>query len=148
MTRPIDTFEQDVARLGEAAKNSPAHETRSMKVVGKSALRLDALGKATGATKYGQDLFDKKFLFAKVLRAAHPHAEILDIDTREARKLPGVVAVLTHKDIPGTNLHGLIRRDQEVLCSKKVRYRGDALAVVVAKTEEIAVAALKKIQVD
>jgi nicotinate dehydrogenase large molybdopterin subunit len=148
MSQPTNTLEEDVARLNKVAKSPEAHATGSMKVVGKSAVRLDALGKATGATKYGQDLFDKKFLFAKVLRAAHPHAEILEIDTREARKLPGVVAVLTHKDIPGTNLHGLIRRDQEVLCSKKVRYMGDAISVVVANTEEIAVAALKKIKVD
>ena len=149
MSRPTDdTLEKSAARLHVTAKSSGAYETGPMKVVGKSALRLDAVGKATGATRYGQDLFDKKFLFAKVLRAAHPHAEILGIDTRAAKKLPGVVAVLTHKDVPGTNLHGLIRRDQEVLCSKKVRYRGDAIAIVVAKTEEIAVAALDKIQVD
>ena len=149
MSRPTDDIlEKSAARLHVTSKSSGAYESGPMKVVGKSALRLDAVGKATGATKYGQDLFDKKFLFAKVLRAAHPHAEILGIDTRAAKKLPGVVAVLTHKDIPGTNLHGLIRRDQEVLCSKKVRYRGDAVAVVVAKTEEIAVAALEKIQVD
>src|SRR6266404_7968416 len=133
--------------MSATAKSSSAYETGPMKVVGKGALRLDALGKVTGDTKYGQDLHSKKFLFAKVLRAAHPHAEILGIDTRAAKKLPGVVAVLTHKDVPGTNLHGLIRRDQEVLCSKKVRYRGDALAIVVAKTEEIAVAALEKIEV-
>ena len=130
------------------AKSSSAYESGPTKVVGKSAERLDAVGKATGETKYGQDLFDKKFLFAKVLRAAHSHAEILGIDTREAKKLPGVVTVITHGDVPGTNLHGLIRRDQEVLCSRKVRYLGDALAVVVARTEEIAIAALKKIKVD
>jgi CO/xanthine dehydrogenase Mo-binding subunit len=130
------------------AKSSSAYESGPPKVVGRSAERLDAVGKATGETKYGQDLFDKKFLFAKVLRAAHPHAEILGIDTREAKKLPGVVTVITHGDVPGTNLHGLIRRDQEVLCSRKVRYLGDALAVVVAKTEEIAIQALKKIKVD
>src|SRR5207237_6913054 len=118
------------------------------KAVGAEALRLDAIAKVTGKTKYGQDLFRKEFLFARLLRAAHPHAEIVSIDTRAALKAPGVVCVLTHKDVPGTNLHGLIRRDQEVLCSKKVRYRGDALAIVVAKTEEIAVAALEKIQVD
>ena len=56
------------------AKSSSAYERKEMKVVGKGALRLDALGKATGETKYGQDLFSKKFLFAKTLRAAHPHA--------------------------------------------------------------------------
>src|ERR1019366_4423362 len=149
MSRPTDdTLEERAAHLHVTAKSSGAYETGPTKIVGKSAPRLDAVGKATGATKYGQDLFNKKFIFARVLRAAHPHAEILGIDTREAKRLPGVVTVLTHKDIPGTNPHGLIRRDQEVLCSKKVRYRGDALAIVVAKTEEIAVSALEKIRVD
>ena len=148
MTQPADNLEQAVAKLHVESKSSSAYETGPTKVVGKSAQRLDAVGKATGETKYGQDLFDKKFLFAKVLRAAHPHAEIIDIDAREARKLPGIVMVLTHKDVSGTNLHGLIRRDQEVLCSRKVRYMGDALAVVVGKTEEIVLAALKKIKVD
>ena len=148
MSQPIDNLEEAVAKLHVASKSSSAYESGPTKVVGKSAERLDAVGKATGETKYGQDLFDKKFLFAKVLRAAHPHAEIRGIDTRDAKKLPGVVAVTTHGDVPGTNLHGLIRRDQEVLCSRKVRYLGDALAVVVAKTEEIAIEALKKIKVD
>jgi len=119
-----------------------------MKVVGKSAHRLDGVEKATGETKYGQDLFKKSFLCARVLRAAYPHAEIVSIDTHEAKKVPGVLAVITHKDVPGTNMHGLIRRDQEVLCSRKVRYLGDALAIVVARTEEIATAALGKIKVD
>src|SRR5204863_8001621 len=138
----------DGAEEVTAAKSSSAYEIRPMTVVGQGALRLDALGKATGETKYGQDLFTKKSLFAKVLRAAHPHAEILGIDTRAAKKLPGGVAVLTHQDVAGTNLHGLIRRDQEVLCSKKVRYLGDAIAIVVAKEEESAVAALEKIHVE
>jgi CO/xanthine dehydrogenase Mo-binding subunit len=131
-----------------SAKSSSAYESGPLKIVGKGALRLDALGKVTGDTKYGQDLFSKRFLFAKVLRAAHPHAEILKIDTSAARNLPGVCAVFTHKDVPGTNLHGLIRRDQEVLCSKKVRYLGDAIAIVVAKDEETAIAGTKLIRVD
>ena len=134
--------------MSVTAKSSSAYETGPMKVVGQSALRLDALGKVTGDTKYGQDLFSKKFLFAKVLRAAHPHAEILRIDTTAAKKLPGVVTVLTHKDVTGTNLHGLIRRDQEALCSMKVRYLGDAIAIVVAKDEATAIEALQHIRVD
>lgn len=148
MTKPMDTLQEAVAKLHVKAKSSSAYERGPTKVVGKSALRLDGVDKATGKTKYGQDLFDKSFLSAKALRAAYPHAEILGIDTREAKKIPGVVAVLTHQDMPGTNMHGLIRRDQEVLCGKKVRYLGDAVAIVVAKDEEAAVAALKKIKVD
>lgn len=148
MSQSTDTLDKAIAQLHATSKSSSAYETGPMKVVGKGAVRLDAVDKVTGKTKYGQDLFDKKFLFARVLRAAHPHAEILGIDVRAAKKMPGVLAVLTHKDVTGTNLHGLIRRDQEVLCSKKVRYLGDAMAVVVAKTEEIATAALEKIKVD
>ena len=117
------------------------------KAVGADALRLDAIAKVTGKTKYGQDLFRGKFLFASLLRAAHPHAEIVSMDTRAASKTPGVVCVLTHKDVPGTNLHGLIRRDQEVLASKKVRYLGDAVALAVGQSEATALEALKKIQV-
>src|SRR5664280_406045 len=148
MTKPIDTLEQAVANLHFKSKSSSAYERGPTKVVGKSALRLDGVDKATGKTKYGQDLFEKSYLSAKVLRAAYPHAEVLGIDTREAKKMPGVLAVLTHQDMPGTNMHGLIRRDQEVLCGKKVRYLGDAVAIVVAKDEEAAVVASKKIKVD
>jgi len=148
MSQSTDALDKAVAQLHATSKSSSAYETGPTKVVGKGAVRLDAVDKATGRIKYGQDLFDKKFLFAKVLRAAYPHAEIRRIDVRAARKVPGVLAVLTHRDVTGTNLHGLIRRDQEVLCSKKVRYLGDAIAVVVARTEEIAAEALAKIKVE
>ncbi|HUK81019.1 MAG TPA: xanthine dehydrogenase family protein molybdopterin-binding subunit [Verrucomicrobiae bacterium] len=148
MSKSTEILDKQIAALHVTARSSSAYEQKQMKVVGKGAQRLDAVGKATGETKYGQDLFSKKFLFAKALRAAHPHAEILSIDPREAKKVPGVITVLTHKDVSGTNLHGLIRRDQEVLCSHKVRYLGDAIAIVVATDEEIAGAALRKIKVD
>ncbi len=148
MTQPLDPLQEVVAKLRVASRSSSAYEKGPNKVVGMSVNRLDAADKATGKTKYGQDLFDKKFLSAKVLRAAHPHAEVLRVDTRAAKKMPGVVAVLTHQDVNGTNMHGLIRRDQEVLCSRKVRYLGDAIAIVVAKNEQAAIAALEKIKVD
>src|SRR5688572_8820547 len=119
-----------------------------MKVVGAGAARLDARDKVTGKTKYGQDLFTKNSLFAKVLRASHPHAEILGIDIRAAARSPGVIRIFTFKDVAGTNLHGLIRRDQEVLARTKVRYLGDAVALVVARSEEAAEQALKKIEVN
>src|SRR5712671_5423215 len=115
MSRATDKLDAAIAKTHPHEVSSSAYEVGPMKVVGKGALRLDALGKVTGDTKYGQDLFSKKFLFAKVLRAAHPHAEILKIDTSAAKKLAGVVTVLTHKNVTGTNLHGLIRRDQEAL---------------------------------
>ena len=83
----------------------------------------------------------------KVLWAEHPHAQILDIDITEAQALPGVTAVLTAKDIPGENGIGTIKPDQPVLCGEKVRFLGDAVALVVAETEEIAQAAVDLIKV-
>ncbi len=77
-------------------------------------------------------------LYGATLRAAHPHARILSIDTSKAAALPGVHAVLTHQDVPGRNRHGLVIHDWPVLCDDKVRYLGDAVAVVAADTPEIA----------
>lgn len=116
--------------------------------VGASVRRNDARGKVTGETRYGGDLAGEDALHVAVLRSELPHAEIRSIDTAGARALPGVVAVYTAADVPGTNLHGLIRRDQELLASRVVRYTGDAVALVVAETAKIARRALKLITVE
>ncbi len=116
--------------------------------VGASVRRNDARGKVTGETRYGGDLAGEDALHVAVLRSELPHAEIRGIDTAKAKALPGVVAVLTAADVPGTNRHGLIRRDQELIASRFVRYTGDAVAVVVAETAKIARRALGLIDVD
>ncbi|MFV8755361.1 xanthine dehydrogenase family protein molybdopterin-binding subunit [Nannocystaceae bacterium ST9] len=106
--------------------------------LGQSPQRPDVLGKVTGDTRYGGDLAGPEVLSAVVIRSPHPHARILGLDLAAARELPGVVRILTVEDIAGTNVHGLIRRDQAVFCTEKVRYRGDALGVVVATTQAAA----------
>ncbi|HEM47486.1 MAG TPA: aldehyde oxidoreductase, partial [Alphaproteobacteria bacterium] len=73
---------------------------------------------------------------------------IVSIDTSKARALPGVHAVLTHEDVPGRNRHGLVFPDWPVLCDDKVRYLGDAVAVVAAGTPDIARQALDLIDVE
>lgn len=110
--------------------------------------RPDAKPKAMGETRYGGDLWTPGMLHAAVVRAHHPHAEILAIHTDRAMALDGVVAVLTGKDVPGTNMQGLIRRDQESLALKKVRYLGDAVAVVVAKDVRTAERAKELVEVE
>lgn len=115
--------------------------------VGKPVPRVDAVGKVTGATKYMGDLTFPGMLWGRVLRAAHPHALIKSIDTSKAEKVPGVVRVLTHKDVKGLNGYGIAVPDQPVLCHDKVRYMGDAVALVIAETREEAAAALDKIEV-
>jgi len=87
-------------------------------------------------------------LHAKVLRSKYPHARILRVDTGRAKALPGVVAVLTAEDVPGAKNHGVVRPDWPVLAYDKVRYVGDAIALVAAETEEAAEQALEFIQVD
>ena len=119
-----------------------------MATVGQSLVRIDAEGKVTGDTRYGGDLYEKGMLFAKVLRSSHAFADILGMDISAAQSSPGVIGVYTAKDVGGTNMTGLIARDQEVLAHTQVRFMGDALAVVLAETEAAATEAVKKIKVE
>jgi CO/xanthine dehydrogenase Mo-binding subunit len=119
-----------------------------MAIVGKSLKRIDAQEKVTGSIRYGGDLYEKGMLHVKVLRSAHAFAEILEIDPREALALPGVLGVYTHRDVAGTNRHGLIMRDQPVLAEKTVRYKGDPVALVVAESDDAAREALGCIRVE
>jgi selenium-dependent xanthine dehydrogenase len=116
-------------------------------VIGKPLPRPDAVAKVTGAAKYTDDYAFPDMLWGATLRAKVPHANILNIDTSKAKALPGVRAVLTHADVPGSKNHGLIYNDWPVLCYDKVRYQGDAVAIVAADTREIAERALDAIEV-
>jgi len=116
--------------------------------IGHSIARVDAIAKATGAHRYPSDVVQADMLWVQVLRAPYPHATIRAIDHSAAQALPGVVCVLTAKDVPGVNGFGLIVPDQPVLCDEVVRYEGDALAVVAAETDEIARQARALIRVE
>jgi CO/xanthine dehydrogenase Mo-binding subunit/aerobic-type carbon monoxide dehydrogenase small subunit (CoxS/CutS family) len=119
-----------------------------LNVVGHSYPRPDAVAEVTGTAKFADDYTFSGMLYGATLRAAYPHARILSMDASQARALPGVHAVLTHEDVPGRNRHGLVYLDWPVLCDDKVRYLGDAVAIVAADTPEIAAEALKHIRVD
>src|SRR5437773_2970531 len=71
-----------------------------LRVVGKALRKVDATAKVTGATRFADDLFLPRMLYAKLLRSPHAHALITGIDTSRAQALPGVKAVLTGKDLP------------------------------------------------
>ena len=126
-----------------------------MPVIGQSSPRIDARSKVTGQAHYSGDLAMKDMLFMKVLFAERPHARVLRIETGRAESALGVVAVYTAKDIP-VNEYGLQIPDQPVLCgpgSSKpftdiVRFIGDQVAVVVARTESEAQAAIRLIEVE
>ena len=126
-------------------------------IVGKSIPRIDAHGKVTGETPYSGDLSMKGMLHMKMLFANRPHARVKRIDTGKAEASPGVVAVYTSKDIP-LNEYGLQWQDQPVLCgpipeggkpgTDVVRFVGDQVAAVVARSEAQAAAAVKLIEVE
>ncbi|NOU99570.1 xanthine dehydrogenase subunit D [Paenibacillus planticolens] len=110
-------------------------------------VRPDGEEKVTGKLRYLTDLTAPGMLCGKVLRSRHPHAWILSIDTRKAKAIAGVRAVITAEDVPGMNLFGIAFPHQPVLCHDRVRYVGDAVAAVAADTEEIAEYALSLIEV-
>ncbi|MEI2403427.1 xanthine dehydrogenase subunit D [Niallia taxi] len=110
--------------------------------------RRDGIQKVTGELKYLTDMSFPNMLFGTVLRSEHAYARITSIDTTEAKKLPGVKAVLTAEDVPGLNGFGIVIQDQPVFCDDVVRYVGDAIAAVAADTFEIAEKAAALIKVD
>ena len=108
------------------------------------------LEKVTGRLVFTDDLKLPGMLYAAAYRADVPHARVKKIDTRAAEVMPGIVRVLTSKDVPGTNIFGAILMDQPIFCDEKndVRYVGDTLALVVGETQEQVQAALTQIQVE
>lgn len=119
----------------------------AFKHVNKGVKRVDAYEKVTGKAKFGADLEFANQLYAKVLRTKYPHARIINIETEEAEKMPGVKGVFTAADIKN-NLFGVIVEDQQVLAEDRVLLAGDGVAMVAAESEAEAAAALEKIKVE
>ncbi|MGB3904929.1 MAG: 2Fe-2S iron-sulfur cluster-binding protein, partial [Anaerolineae bacterium] len=114
---------------------------------GESVIDLDGVAKVQGRLSFADDLCLPEMLYAKVLWSAHPHALIKGLDTAAAEELPGVFRVLTGADVPGHNGFGPLKQDQPVLCDDRVRYVGDAVAMVVAKSQTVAERACDLIEV-
>lgn len=115
--------------------------------IGRSAPRVDAFTKVTGKEKFAADYYPEECLWLGVKRAEYPHARILKMDVSAAQEIAGVEAVLTHRDIKGSNRLGLFEKDQPILADQVVRHYGDAVALVVAKDKEVLTLALDAIQV-
>lgn len=116
--------------------------------VGESTLRPDGTLKVTGEFAYSSDLWHEDMLWGYTLRSPHAHAEIRSVDVSEALRQPGVYSVLTHDDLPAMTHFGLELKDQPVLAKDRVRYHGEAVAIVAADHPETARRAAAKIEVD
>ncbi len=126
-------------------------------VVGSRPIRHDGADKVTGRALYGADFDTAGLLHGKILRSPHAHARIKSIDTSKAEALPGVMAVVTAKDLPSTkagvvvdfgegNMDLKYLRDN-ILASDKALYKGHAIAAVAASSPHVAEEAVALIDV-
>ena len=110
-------------------------------------IRPDGKEKVTGSGRYTADLNVTGQVHAKFRYADHPHARITRIDAARARALPGVLAVLTHADVPDIRYGGMVQ-DRRLFAKEGVRWEGDIVAGVAALTPAIAAEAAALIEVD
>ena len=122
-------------------------EINKKKMIGESHPRPSAMIKACGVAKFGGDYKMDGMLEIAAVHSTEFHAIIKNIDASAAKKMPGVVGVMTADDIKGTNRIRVIKPDQPVLCEDKVRAYGDPVAIVAAKTREQARAAAAAVKV-
>ena len=131
--------------------------------IGAPLKRFEDPALVSGAGTYVDDVHLPGMLHAAVLHSPHAHARIKSIDTTSAASLPGVVAVVTADDLEGTateirfmphifikdqsNLN-MLPRLHPVLARDRVRYVGEAIAVVVAESMYLARDAVDLIRVD
>ena len=121
---------------------------KPLNVVGKPFRKVDARAKCVGQTKFADDIVLPRMLACKILRSHLPHAIIKNIDFSKALALPGVVAVLSGKELPIS--YGIlpVSQDEHALCIDKVRFIGDPVAAVAAIDEDVAFDAMNLIEVE
>ena len=106
--------------------------------IGKSWTQVGGMSKAKGETVYADDIFLPRMLHAKILRSPHPHAIIKNINLKNALKRPGIIKVISGKDVPVK--YGIlpVSEDETALCLTKVRMIGDPVVAIAAIDEETA----------
>jgi xanthine dehydrogenase YagR molybdenum-binding subunit len=135
-------FEEYVVVEGEGLSAwEPGAELR---FVGRPRPRIDGAERVTGRASYTADIQLPGMLYGKILRSPHPHAKIKMISTRQAEKIPGVWAILTHQNIPEIPFWG----GQSFVLDETVRYIGDEVACAIAEDEEVCEDALERIDVE
>jgi len=118
-------------------------------VIGQRVPRVDAKEKVTGQAKYAADYSLTDMLWCKLVRSPYPHARIVNIDTSQAKKLPGVKGIITGKDFGGWTWGWMPKtRDEPPLAVDKVCYMAESVAGVAAVDEDTAEEAAELIKVD
>ncbi|MER3405579.1 MAG: oxidoreductase, partial [Chloroflexota bacterium] len=126
-------------------------------IFGASVRRREDPRLITGRATYTDDVNLPGMLYAAILRSPHAHARIRSIDTSAAEQAPGVLAVVTHADLPtaadrveelGESAVNVKEVSENIFASQKVLYRGHAVAAVAATSPHLAEEALGLIRVD
>ena len=165
----LESVNWDLGNWGDQSTNLPTDQFTNVmtrpkvvvtpdkqiwQTVGKPEIKLDAVKLVQGKPAFTADLEKRGLLHAKVLHSPHAHARIKRIDTRRARDLEGVAAVLTWQDIPRVVYSTAGQSDpipgplDTFSLDNKVRFVGDRVAFVAAETPEIAEKALSLIEVE
>ena len=124
-----------------------------MKAVNSAVRKKDAIALVTGQPVYTEDLMPKDCLIVKVLRSPHGHALIEEIKTDKAKMVSGIEAIYTYEDVPNKRFTMAGQTYPEpspydrLILDKRVRFVGDAVAIVAGKTEEAVDKALRMIKV-
>lgn len=128
----------------------PVEEQEEMIKVGSKFHRIDVEGKVLGTGVYVDDLEIEGMIYGSAVRTKHPRARVVSINTEKAKALPGVVCVLTAKDVPGSNKVGHLKLDWDTMIAEGdiTRYLGDAVALVAAETPDILEEAKKLVEVE
>ena len=117
-------------------------------LIGVSHPRPSAMIKACGVAEFAADIHVSGAGELAAVHSPHAHALIKSIDLSAAEKMPGVIGVMTAKDVKGTNRLKYFVPDRPILCDTKVRFIGDPVAAVLAETREQAVAAVRAVNVE
>lgn len=148
--RSIQVSAKEIFNGNTSEKPTIETSKRKKRIIGSVQIRPEALEKVTGKAIYTDDLKFEGMLFGMAKRSGIPHGILRSINIEKASGLPGVVAVMTARDIPGEHTHGIVINDWPILVDigERIRYVGDAIALVAAKSREIAIEAVKLIETD
>ncbi|MCM4082772.1 xanthine dehydrogenase family protein molybdopterin-binding subunit [Paractinoplanes hotanensis] len=121
-------------------------------VIGTTVQRSDALGHVTGRTEFFEDRTFPDLAHVKIHRSARHHARIDSVDCSETLKVPGVLRVITHRDVPSNwyvvlRLIGIEPNDEPVLAEDRVLYKGEPIVAVVADSEAAAIEGAARVKV-
>ncbi|MCH2324180.1 MAG: xanthine dehydrogenase family protein molybdopterin-binding subunit [Pseudomonadales bacterium] len=130
--------------------------------IGQAATRYEDDRLLSGEGRYVEDVYIEGQCYAAFVRSPHAHAKITSIDTADASSLPGVLAIYTVADLkaegigdipcmaPASNKDGsnCIMPPRPALAEDRVRYVGDAVAVVIAESRLQALDAVEAVWID